>query len=57
MPVVAVSRSLKDRLIWELGEWLAQTRVSRLVLRYDGQAPSGRPRYVNRINGHCLVRW
>lgn len=43
------------RLRWDLGEWLA-ARWPLAVLRYDGVAPSGLGRFVNRINGHVVVR-
>jgi len=37
---------------WNLGELLARLPG---VLRYDGPAPWG-DRFVNRINGHCVVK-
>lgn len=39
-----------------LGFWLERHAVVRpLLLRYDGQAPSGAGRYVNRVNGHVVI--
>lgn len=43
---------LWDRILWWLGERAAGVPG---VLRYDGIAPHGRRRYVNRINGHLVV--
>lgn len=43
---------IKDRIAY----WLEQFRwLHPLLLRYDGQAPGGHPRYTNRINGHYIV--
>jgi len=47
-----MSRSWLDELRWRIGEALARVPG---VLRYDGPAPRG-DRYVNRINGHVVVR-
>ena len=38
---------------WQIGECLARLPG---VLRYDGEAPNGARRYINRINGHCVLR-
>jgi hypothetical protein len=44
---------LRDRIaFWlERFEW-----IHPILLRFDGIAPSGALRYVNRINGHCIAK-
>lgn len=45
--------SWRDRL----GMWLQRfTVLDRVLLRYDGIAPDGRRRYVNRINRFSVLR-
>ena len=46
--------SRRDRIAY----WLEQRRWGRLlVLRYDGWSfMQGKPRYINRLNGHMVVR-
>jgi len=47
-----VKPSIRDRF----GFWVETLPYLRwLFLRYDGVAPGGRDRYVNRINGHVVV--
>jgi len=39
------------------GFWLERFAfLERFLFRYDGVAPGGRLRYINRVNGHCVVR-
>jgi len=47
-----MTRPFLDELRWRLGELLSGMPG---VLRYDGPAPRG-DRFVNRINGHCVVK-
>lgn len=36
--------------------WLEGFKVLRpLLLRYDGQTPTGGDRYINKLNGHVVV--
>ena len=46
--------SLKDRLAFWLERFVI---VHPLLLKFDGIAPSGNKRYMNRINGHVIVKW
>lgn len=46
-----MTSSLRDRLGFALE---AIPGVRRLILRHDGTKPDGRPRSINRINGHVL---
>lgn len=44
--------SIRERI----GMRLEQCRALRpFILQYDGEAPNGRARYVNRISRHVLV--
>jgi len=43
---------MRDRLAFALERVPA---FHPLLLRFDGIAPGGRRRYVNRINGHVVV--
>lgn len=37
--------------------WLERFEwVHPVLLRYDGEAPGGRSRYENRLNGHLVVK-
>lgn len=47
-----MSYPLRERL----GMWLERfTVLHSVLLRYDGLAPSGRKRYVNRVSRHSVV--
>ncbi len=47
-----MSLGFRDRLAY----WL-ERRLPALVLRADGVTPhTGRPRLVNRLNGHVVIR-
>jgi hypothetical protein len=40
-----------------LGLWLERLGfLDAVLLRYDGEAPRGRRRYVNRVSRHVVVR-
>ncbi|AHJ86363.1 hypothetical protein 32HC_85 [Mycobacterium phage 32HC] len=44
---------LRDRIAF----WLERfSWLHPILLRYDGAAPNNRARYVNRINGHVIVK-
>lgn len=45
---------LRDRIAY----WLERFNwLHPILLRYDGEAPGGRPRFTNRrINGHIIVK-
>jgi hypothetical protein len=40
-----------------LGIWLQRVGwFDRVLLRYDGETPDGRSRYVNRVSRHTVRR-
>lgn len=44
---------LRDRIAY----WLERFHwLHPILLRYDGEAPSGRTRFANRINGHIILK-
>lgn len=48
-----MSAGIRERF----GLWLERLGwFDSILLRYDGEAPGGRARYVNRVSRHVLIR-